>query len=50
MRMTGGHTLLEDRRVEARQFNLRGGEVARLREALTVKPSPRLHVEGAIPV
>jgi hypothetical protein len=41
--------------VKTRRFN-RGREVARLREALTIKPSPRLYVvralvkEGAIPV
>jgi hypothetical protein len=34
------------RRVKTRRFNRRGCEVARLREALTVKPSPWLHVEG----
>jgi hypothetical protein len=38
------------RRVRIRRFNQRGCEVAKLREALTVKPSPWLHVEGAIPV
>jgi hypothetical protein len=66
VRSKGGHVLPGDRsqysiefshlgdsrtrRVRIRRFNRRGCEVAKLREALTVKPSPQLHVEGAIPV
>jgi hypothetical protein len=38
--------------VKTRQFNRRGREVARSRVArgANIKPSPRLHVEGVIPV